>query len=470
MGPSDLTSRNEIVSANEVRDVLTKEMEDAIAEVESDASVPQVVRVELPVAYVDPLTWLRAQPHDAKVFWSERDDAWSAAGAGAAWTFRRPPGQHGYGVCREIAALLENSPENVRTYGGCCFNFATRLDNVWNSFGGAYFVLPRLELIQEDDTTRICCNAVLGPGDRGESTWEPLRDDIANLAMAPGELGEELPRVIAREEIPDRKAWGRAIAKALELFTANRLAKVVLARRLRATFDNEVDALALLQRLASMTTNSYHVAVQPSAEAAFVSASPERLYARQGRSIQSEALAGTRPRSTDDQDDDALARELRESEKDIREHGLVLDAIRRTFKRLCESVDDNDPVEVLKLRWVQHLHSDVRGELLEGVSDEHILPALHPTPAVGGHPTAEALRVIEELESFTRGWYAAPIGWLSRDAAEFAVAIRSALVRGNTVTLWTGAGIVPGSDADAEWAELDAKMTNFTNVLGAHDA
>lgn len=95
-----------------------------------------------------------------------------------------------------------------------------------------------------------------------------------------------------------------------------------------------------------------------------------------------------------------------------------------------------------------------------------MLLALHPTPAVGGYPTREALAAIRKLEPFERGWYAGPVGWMSRASSEFAVAIRSGLVRSDTLTLFSGAGIVSGSEPQAEWDEIEHKIGDFTNVLG----
>jgi len=89
---------------------------------------------------------------------------------------------------------------------------------------------------------------------------------------------------------------------------------------------------------------------------------------------------------------------------------------------------------------------------------------------VGGCPTDEALRRVEALEPFDRGWYAGPVGWVGPDAAEFAVAIRTGLVHNTTVSLYSGAGIVDGSSPEEEWDEIETKMANFLHVLGErHD-
>ncbi|NBB72314.1 MAG: isochorismate synthase, partial [Bacteroidetes bacterium] len=91
--------------------------------------------------------------------------------------------------------------------------------------------------------------------------------------------------------------------------------------------------------------------------------------------------------------------------------------------------------------------------------------ALHPTPAIGGVPTEDALQAIRAQEPFARGWYAGPVGWIGPDAAEFAVAIRSGLIRDNTLALYSGAGIVDGSAPDSEWEEIEQKISDFAAVL-----
>jgi menaquinone-specific isochorismate synthase len=90
---------------------------------------------------------------------------------------------------------------------------------------------------------------------------------------------------------------------------------------------------------------------------------------------------------------------------------------------------------------------------------------LHPTPAVGGAPSAEALHLIDELENIERGWYAGGVGWV--DAAgdgEFAVALRCGLLWEDGARLYAGVGVMPDSDPEAELAETELK---FNALLGA---
>jgi len=193
-------------------------------------------------------------------------------------------------------------------------------------------------------------------------------------------------------------------------------------------------------------------------------ASPERLYRRTGRAIETEALAGTRPRG-EGAADEALRAELLADDKERREHRIVVDGIREALAGLCVNVREDPTISVLQLRNCQHLFETVEGVLANGVTDGDVLRALHPTPAVGGTPTVDAVRWIAALEPFDRGWYAGPVGWIGRDSAEFAAAIRCGLACGDSLRVYSGAGIVAGSTPEREWAEIENKMSNFLEAL-----
>jgi len=115
---------------------------------------------------------------------------------------------------------------------------------------------------------------------------------------------------------------------------------------------------------------------------------------------------------------------------------------------------------------IHHLHTPFEGQAHEGIGILDVVAALHPTPAVGGAPRAEALDAIDRLESMDRGWYAGPIGWtdLAGDG-EFAVALRSGLVSDFEAVLFAGAGIVDGSVPEREFAETELKLRPLREAL-----
>jgi len=159
--------------------------------------------------------------------------------------------------------------------------------------------------------------------------------------------------------------------------------------------------------------------------------------------------------------------DLRASTKDANEHRIVVQAIVEALGPWCEHLDAPDTPEVDTFADVAHLATPVYGTLRDPAPDAlTLVRALHPTPAVGGTPTAAALDVISRLEAEPRGAYAGPVGWIdARGDGEWAVALRGAAVDGHRARLHAGAGIVAGSDPEAEWVETQAKLEPMLRAL-----
>ena len=366
-------------------------------------------------------------------------------------------------VFHALADHLAAAAPRIRYYGGFRFEPDQTPDADWAAFGVARFIVPRFELITAPQASQLSLHWTRDDAETGR-----LEEALQRLHSMRFENADQPPLFlppVRRVDQPAYAGWARNIEAALTDFEAGRLEKIVLARKAILDFEDEVDPIHLLRRLAVATPECYHFCFMPNPGTAFVGASPERLYFRDQHDLSSEAVAGTRMRSCDPKDDERLGRELLDSEKDQREHDFVREGIRSALAPLCEAVEMDQTPRLLKLARGQHLYSGVEGRLRAGVDDAAILEALHPTPALGGHPTAAARARITSLEGFDRGWYAGPVGWVSRDAAEFAVAIRSGLVHPRKVALFSGAGIVAGSTAENEWAEIELKIRDFIKVL-----
>jgi menaquinone-specific isochorismate synthase len=199
----------------------------------------------------------------------------------------------------------------------------------------------------------------------------------------------------------------------------------------------------------------------------FLGVTPELLYSRNHEQLFSEAMAGTRPRSKDPVEDERLAKELEENRKEVDEHGWVLNEVEKNLGNLCTSSRRLSKNTIMKQAYVQHLYAQFMGLLKSDIFDNHILEELHPTPAVAGSPPKTAVSYISKLEEFDRGWYASPIGWISKSSSTFAVAIRSALLQARQMFVYAGAGIVKESRADEEWQEIENKIMNYTRLITA---
>lgn len=426
-------------------------------------SAAHLVRVEVPVENVDPLDWLHAQPHAQKVYWRGRSDDIAVAGVGAA---ERHTGTSREDVDRLPALerrIMQAEDARIRYYGGLRFDLNGRPDPGWAPFQTFRFVLPRFELgLRQGDAT-LACNLVL-PRDRARRS--EILGQIQTLAFPARTSAGLLPLPISRHDLPAAGAWRRGIEQALRDFRQTSLEKVVLARKAVFGLADELDPVRLLARLQEATPGCFHFCFQPEAGAAFIGASPERILRREGSTLASEAVAGTRPRGASTRADAELLKELLGSDKEQREHAYVRQSIQQTLTSFSKTLHADALPSEMKLARGRHLYSKFEGTLRPGVRTIDVLQALHPTPAVGGYPKAEALQAIRRLEKFDRGWYAGPIGWIGPEAAEFAVAIRSGLVQPERLALFSGAGIVEGSVPEAEWQEIEYKISDFLSVFG----
>jgi isochorismate synthase len=252
------------------------------------------------------------------------------------------------------------------------------------------------------------------------------------------------------------------VVAALEAIGAGRLDKVVLAREASVEAERPFPRAELLRRLRRRPGGATFLY----ASGGFVGASPELLVRREGRVATSRPMAGTVPRGDSAAAEaDGLAR-LTGSPKEAVEHRLVVDAVADGLAKVADRVQVGRP-EVVRLATVAHLATEITAELTGPLPTAlELAGLLHPTPAVGGSPRDAALAAIAALEPFDRGCYAGPVGWVDRAGdGEWALALRCATLDGRRAHLLAGAGIVPGSDPDTEWAETEYKLRAVLEVL-----
>jgi menaquinone-specific isochorismate synthase len=426
-------------------------------------SQERVVRLAVPAGRINAFRWLREQRLFPKSYWSGRGERTGVAAVGIADVREMGVSDGAGSLSRLLASLPDAGGSEARYYGGTRFDALRKPDEEWAPFAAYRFVLPRFELHAGVAETTLVCNLVLP---RDAQSVSEILEQMEDLSLPVGAFDAPLPIPVRREDSPDFREWRENIERALRAFSEGRLGKVVLARRAEIGFDGDLDATLVLETLKEVTPNCFHFYTEPEAGIAFLGASPERLFSRDGSVVVSEAVAGTRPRGLSSEDDKGLREDLLHSAKDLSEHTFVRAGIGETLAPLCEELEIDGAIAEMKLARGRHLRSRVRGVLKAGVTDAGLLEALHPTPAVGGHPRDGAVAEIRDLEPFDRGLYAGPVGWIGADASEFAVGIRSGLVRGRTLDLYSGAGIVAGSVPGEEWAEIENKISDFTGMFG----
>ena len=359
--------------------------------------------------------------------------------------------------------LLGATALTPRLFGGFSFAARTPTSELWRPFGEARFVLPEVSYVLENGEARLVVAVVADKLARGAA-----RDALVESALRgyqAVEHGVEPGPLSIAAEAPksERPAdeWATLVEAIRAEIAQGSLEKVVLARRVRFELAREPDPALVLARLRQQAPECTRFLVRRG-NVTFLGATPERLAKKQGATLETEAVAG----SMSALDREGAAR-LLESGKDRAEHAFVLREIVRALSPLASSVEHADKPELYELRHVLHLRSRVRATLAGSPHLLDVVEQLHPTPAVGGVPTARALEWISSHEPDERGWYAGPVGWFDGGGdGEFAVALRSGLLEGKRAHLYVGAGIVDRSSAAAEFTETRWKLAALLGALG----
>jgi isochorismate synthase len=342
-----------------------------------------------------------------------------------------------------------------RLLGGAAFAPGAADAAPWTGFGDAWFALPRWTYSSGQLVLAVDANDA-----RHAGRWH---DELAAFR------GAFATRYVPRPQPPmtsidpgDVDAWRAEIRAITTAIAGGDYAKIVAARKALVALSGEARVADVLAELDARHGDCMRIVMRPpnANGATLVAATPERLVElRGGTRVACDALAGTLPR-------DLAADVLLASDKDRREHRIVVDALTTALASFGARVDAPAEPGLRALRHVWHLHTPIAATL---PSPRHVLElvaALHPTPAVGGTPTRAATEWIAAHEP-ARGWYASPVGWFDLDGnGELAVAIRSGVIAGDRAHLWAGAGIVAGSDPDRELAETDVKLRAMLGALG----
>jgi menaquinone-specific isochorismate synthase len=264
----------------------------------------------------------------------------------------------------------------------------------------------------------------------------------------------------------DRASWRAQVCALLDAIAAGTLAKAVLAREVVVSSDAPFDVRTVMSRLRRTQGGCFVFAAD-----GLVGATPELLVQRRGPNVVSRPMAGTITRGSTGPADAAAEVALAASAKDGWEHRLVVEAVVHGLRAAGVDVANVTGPQVARLATMSHLATTITGVVdrsAPAVSALELSCALHPTPAVGGAPRDVAITMLRELEPFDRRRYAGPVGWVdARGDGAWGVALRCAELDGDQARLVAGAGIVAGSDPDAEWAETQAKFEPMLQALVA---
>jgi menaquinone-specific isochorismate synthase len=323
-------------------------------------------------------------------------------------------------------------------------------------------------------STLLVPRAILGVLDN--DPFLTLVDDPADpshAASLPGDWRDLFPSTpqaertrvqIEPDHTPDE--YQELVRRALGMIEEGRAQKIVLSESSTVHLDEEQGVATLLRRLAGAypTTWVYHLAD-------VIGATPEMLADTQRGRLFSRVLAGSRPVAEGGELAEQDRRAFRTDAKELAEHAFAIDSVTSRLEDLTTELSASPEPFVLRLPGLEHLASDVTGELREGVTSLDVAGRLHPSAAVSGTPREAADAAIAQLEPRDRGGYASPVGWMDAEGdGQWAIALRMAHLETPTrVRVQSGGGLVAGSDPVLEHAEALAKSRPVLQAIGRTD-
>lgn len=434
------------------------------------AAPSDLVMVRVEAAAVPPEALLEHFPEHEGVLWLPPGGAaFAGIGSAASITGRGPSRFADVRAAADVlwARVHERSASAVaarrpRLFGGFAFAPAGANSEHWSAFGAARFVLPRITYAVQDGAASLTLAIERRELERGTSDALALFERACALLAAPRAPTPGQAVVPATRRDGDPGVFEGQVEELVARIQRGELSKVVVAREVPLSFATPLDPVATVVGLREQAPECVRFAFR-FGDATFLGATPERLLHKRGRRLETEALAGSI-----DAGADSPERRLQASAKDLEEHALVVSAITSALAPLCDAPRLPARPGVRSLKHLLHLCTPIQAVLSRDAHVLELLERLHPTPAVGGVPTAAALDCIERFESFDRGWYAGAIGWFdAQDDADFNVALRSGLVRSDRAWLYAGAGIVQQSQAQLEYAETTLKLSAMLSSLRA---
>ena len=410
------------------------------------------------VPEMDMPTWLHSNPWAVRSYWSDRERRLEIGGIGTAIQLQAN--------CADDFGNLLNHAHDLAAQAGssliCAFAFDEAPGRAhWRGFPAALALLPAVEMRREHGELQLAANLFAATESELAEQKRALIAILTKLHLPQRQdYREHKLKVLERHDELDHASCKEHISAILREIAQGVIHKAVLARQVELRLTEQMSPFATLRRWQQISPGSFSFAIEHAGRV-FMGSSPERLFRREGHEVLTESLAGTVRRGETQEEDLALDESLRHDAKLVREHDWVTRYIEGELAPWVVRTEAPEQAGVLKLDRIQHRHLPIRATLKEHIGDLELLRALHPTPAVCGFPRREAHALITRHERVQRGWYSGVIGVVAPQCSELAVAIRSALIAQDRAWCYSGVGIVEGSDPEAEWQELEAKIESF---------
>ncbi len=418
-------------------------------------------------AEIEPMLSLIPATEEKCFFWSKPAQSHTMIGFDVLVSFSTRGHSRFNSLKHNYDELLKHWSENQPPVAFIAFAFDADdpMQGCWSHFPNSILTVPRIIIEEKNNIQRILINLHV---EQTDAELDELLTKISiTLSRFTGNAEKKLcSNTSINKNSPlqssslSKKHWLRLTQNAILSIISGDFDKLVSTRQLSVLAAQAPDIQQLLAKLInyypSCTIFSYQ-----SDHQTFLTASPERLLSLNNRHISSDAIGGTI-----DPCSKLNSRFNNDKEKLLNEHAIIAEDIYNRLDPYCNELQMPLNPIYKKLHNMYHLETPISGQLRAQENIFDVIAALHPTPAIAGHPAQKAQRWLIQNECYNRGWYTGAFGWISgTDRGELSVFLRCALINKNVLQLFAGAGLVAESDAEQEWQETELKMNTILDML-----
>ena len=382
------------------------------------------------------------------------------------------------------AMLLNNTTFDRQTFlgGAIGFNSYDLIHDCWmdkasahtSGFPDAQFALVSRTVVFDHltDTIHVVMTPFIGEEDDAASVYAQAKDDarkLLNVIEAAEHIGisNSLQTSVTGDMAcnMDQQHYEEAVRRSRQHIIDGDVFQVVISRRYE--LDIKQTPMEFYRKLRDVNPSPYMYLFEFD-DTGIIGASPETLLTVHDGKVITNPIAGTCPRGATPEEDEKLAKEMLGDEKERAEHVMLVDLGRNDVRMVSMpgTVKVEDFMSVLKYSHVQHIESTVTGLLRDECDQFDATRAIFPAGTLSGAPKIRAMEIIDELETSARGPYGGGVGYYSLNGdADFAIVIRTVIMKGGKAYIQAGAGIVADSDPTYEYNETERKMAAMIKAL-----
>lgn len=376
-------------------------------------------------------------------------------------------------TCKSVNEVEENFDSNWEdinligapiVVGGIKFA-PNQKSSLWEEFSDSDWFVPKYLFLKQNDRYFIIYNFYFSSEKKSLAHNFSNTIDLFNsmcLESNFDQLDIDLENPLASNSF---NIWNSMVNKALNDISDGLLSKVVLSREVKFEIQNKPIISQLMDKLSERYPKCYTFAYRRGGSL-FLGASPEKLARISNNWVEVDALAGSAPRGKTEIEDIEMENFLLNSEKNLFEQRTVVNFIHNSLNKFSDEIIFEDKPTIRKLPNIQHLWTVIKAKLNNNFKVFDLLMKIHPTPAICGAPWKVAKDFILFNEPHDRGFYSGNIGWFNFNGeGEFAVGLRSAIIKEKELFVYAGCGIVEGSEAKSEFEESEIKLKPILSLF-----